>query len=107
MLCCSSQLASNMSSAAAGASAAEVVSTLQLLASRLAADGHPLQAIKCYVAILSQSMLPSDEAAARLRLGQLLMEHTLNLQDAKQHLQKAVRTYRSAPPGQLPADHQP
>lgn len=72
------------------ASAAEVADTLQQLASRLA-DGHPMQAIKCYVAVLSQSMLPSDEAAARLRLGQLLMQHTLNVQDAKQHLQKAVR----------------
>jgi hypothetical protein len=85
------------------ASAAEVVSTLQLLASRLAADGHPLQAIKCYVAMLSQSMLPSDEAATRLRLGQLLMEHTLNVQDAKQHLQKAVCSYDPLAPGQLPA----
>lgn len=79
-------------SSAAGASAAEVVHTLQVLASHLSADGHPLQAIKCYVAMMSQSMLPSDEAAARLRLGQLLMEHTLNVQDAKQQLQKAVGT---------------
>jgi hypothetical protein len=74
----------------AAVSVAEVADTLQQLASRLAADGHPMQAIKCYVAMLSQSMLPSDEAAARLRLGQLLMQHTLNVQDAKQHLQKAV-----------------
>jgi hypothetical protein len=53
--------------------------------------------------MLSQSMLPSDEAATRLRLGQLLMEHTLNVQDAKQHLQKAVCSYDPLAPGQLPA----
>lgn len=73
-----------------GVSAAELYSSLQLLAARLTAQGHPLEAIKCYVAMLSQSLLPSDEAAARLRLGQLLLEHTLNVQDARLNLQKAV-----------------
>lgn len=72
-------------------SAGELTGTLQALAARMAAEGHPLQAIKCYVAMLNQSMLPSDEAAARLQLGHLLMQHTLNASDAKQHLQKAVR----------------
>lgn len=71
-------------------SAADLHNSLQLLAARMSAQGHPLEAIKCYVAMLSQSMLPSDEAAVRLRLGQLMMEHTLNMQDAKVHLQKAV-----------------
>lgn len=71
-------------------SAADLHNCLQLLAARMSAQGHPLEAIKCYVAMLSQSMLPSDEAAVRLRLGQLMMEHTLNMQDAKVHLQKAV-----------------
>lgn len=87
-LCCLTKYSSYIMSGVA--SAAEVADTLHQLASRLAVDGHPMQAIKCYVAMLSQSMLPSDEAAARLRLGQLLMQHTLNMQDAKQHLQQAV-----------------
>lgn len=51
-----------------------------------------MQAIKCCVALLQQqSMLPSDEAAVRLNLARLLLAHTLNVADAKQHLQKAVR----------------
>lgn len=74
-----------------GPAAAELHSTLQQLAARMAADGHPIQAIKCYLAVLNQSMLPSEEAATRLKLSQLLLQHTLNVQDAKQHLQKAVR----------------
>uniref|UniRef100_A0A383VZC9 Cohesin loading complex subunit SCC4 homolog n=1 Tax=Tetradesmus obliquus TaxID=3088 RepID=A0A383VZC9_TETOB len=71
------------------ATAAEVQGTLQVLASRLAADGHFLKAIQCYTAILGQSLLPADEATARLQLAQLLLEHTHNVSDAKQHLQKA------------------
>lgn len=83
-----------MSAAAAkGVAAEELHGTLQVLASRLLADGQPLQAIKCYVAMLGQSMLPSDEAATRLTLGQMLMQHTLNAQDAKQQLQKAVSVF--------------
>lgn len=74
------------------ATAAEVQGTLQVLASRLAADGHFLKAIQCYTAILGQSLLPADEATARLQLAQLLLEHTHNVSDAKQHLQKAVST---------------
>lgn len=71
-------------------SAAEVKSALEQLAGSLAAQGHHLQAIKCYTAILGQSLLPADEAATRLKLAQLLLEHTTNVADAKQHLQKAV-----------------
>jgi hypothetical protein len=78
------------------ATAAEVQGTLQVLASRLAVDGHFLQAIKCYTAILGQSLLPADEATARLQLAQLLLEHTHNVSDAKQHLQKAVSTPAAA-----------
>ncbi|KAF6255054.1 cohesin loading factor [Scenedesmus sp. NREL 46B-D3] len=71
------------------ATAVEVQGTLQMLASRLTADGHFLQAIKCYTALLTQPLLPADEATARLQLAQLLLEHTHNLPDAKLHLQKA------------------
>lgn len=80
-----------LSMSADGPAAAELHSTLQQLAARMAADGHPIQAIKCYLAVLNQSMLPSEEAATRLKLSQLLLQHTLNVQDAKQHMQKAVR----------------
>jgi hypothetical protein len=76
---------------AAAPAAAEVHATLRVLAARLTADGHCLQAIKCWVAMLGASMLPSDEAGVRLNLARLLLEHTLNVGDAKQHLQKAVR----------------
>lgn len=77
-------------SGGAAASKAEVENTLQLLGQQLTDSGHPLQAIKCYVALLSQSLMPTDEAATLLKLGQLLMEHTHNVQEAKQHLQKVV-----------------
>jgi hypothetical protein len=77
-------------SGGAAASTADVSNTLQLLGQQLTDSGHPLQAIKCYVALLNQSLMPPDEAAALLKLGHLLMEHTHNVQEAKQHLQKAV-----------------
>lgn len=77
-------------SGGAAASTADVSNTLQLLGQQLTDSGHPLQAIKCYVALLNQSLMPTDEAAALLKLGHLLMEHTHNVQEAKQHLQKAV-----------------
>jgi MAternally-affected-uncoordination protein len=80
------------------ATAAEVQSTLQVLASNFTADGHFLQAIKCYTAILGQSLLPADEATARVQLAQLLLEHTHNVHDAKQHLQKAVSITSSSIP---------
>lgn len=78
------------------ATAVEVQGTLQMLASRLTADGHFLQAIKCYTALLTQPLLPADEATARLQLAQLLLEHTHNLPDAKLHLQKAVSSPTAA-----------
>jgi hypothetical protein len=70
-----------------------VHSTLHDLAVRLTGDGHHMQAIKCWVALLGQqqSMLPADEVAVRLSLARLLLEHTLNVADAKHHLHKAVR----------------
>jgi hypothetical protein len=69
---------------------ADVLAALRQLASKLAADQHYLQAIKAYTAILSLSLLPTDEATTRLRLAQLLLDHTFNLKQAKQQLQQAV-----------------
>lgn len=76
----------------APAEPAGVVGTLQQLGARLADSGHPLQAVKCFTALLGQSLLPADEAAARLRIAQLLLDATLNAAEAKQHLHKAVST---------------
>ncbi|KAF8071188.1 SCC4 [Scenedesmus sp. PABB004] len=72
------------------AAAAEVQGTLQALAARLAGEGHHMQAIKAYTALLGLSLPPADEAGARLRLSALLLEHAANgVPEAKQHLQKA------------------
>lgn len=67
---------------------------LGLLAIQFEADGHPLQAIHCLMAMLGQRLMTDMEARARLNLGRLLMEHTCNLQDAYQHLQRAVRHHQ-------------
>lgn len=83
-------MAAASAAAARTATSKEVHSTLAALAVRFTASGHSMPAIKCYVAMLGHSMLPSDEAAVRLNLARLLLEHTLNMQEAKQHLQKAV-----------------
>lgn len=74
-----------------------VADGLRLLARKLVDEGHPLQAIKALHALLSQSLMPADEASVRLQLGQLLSEHTRNGSDAKKQLQRAVR---SSSPGE-------
>lgn len=76
-------------------SAAEVHHNLKVMAERLTQESHYLEAVKCYTAILNQSLLPTDEATARLRLAHLLLEHTCNVADARVQLQKAV-SYRAA-----------
>lgn len=72
------------------AAAADVHAALRELGLQLT-EYSPLEAIKCYSAMLGLSLLPDDEARARLSLGTLLLEHTHNAGDAKAHLQKAVR----------------
>lgn len=83
---------------------ADVHHCLQVVADRLVKEGHFLEAIKCHVATLIQSLLPADEATARLKLAQLLLEHTSNVADGKQHLQKAVSTQRAVYPPELYLD---
>jgi hypothetical protein len=63
---------------------------LQALAARQLEDGNPLQAIKCLEASLQLSPMPAEDAQVRLRVARLLLQHTSNLSEAKQHLQKAV-----------------
>lgn len=75
-------------------STAEVQQCLRATADKLIREGHHLEAVKCYVAILNHSLMPTDEAFARLKLAQLLLEHSSNMSDAKQQLQKAVGLVR-------------
>ena len=50
-----------------------------------------VQAIECLEAALhSKSALPAAEAAIRLQLSQLLLAHTHNVHEARQHLERAV-----------------
>lgn len=64
---------------------------LQALAARLEQEGHAMQALKCLEGCLQLPLMPADEAQARLRAARLLLKHTANVAEAKQHLQKAVR----------------
>eukprot|EP00878_Enallax_costatus_P032574 GHUV01035809.1.p1 GENE.GHUV01035809.1~~GHUV01035809.1.p1 ORF type:complete len:211 (+),score=57.88 GHUV01035809.1:404-1036(+) len=82
-------------------SAADVHHCLQVLADKLTREEHHLEAIKCYTAMLNQSLMPTDEAVARLKLAQLLLEHTSNITDAKQQLQKAELLVSALPGQQL------
>ena len=66
------------------------LAALQQLAGQLEQRGHPVEAIKCLEACLRLSPMRADEAQARLRAARLLLHHTSNLSEAKQHLQKAV-----------------
>ena len=63
---------------------------LEQLASSLLASGQPLQAVKCLEGLATQSLLPVDEARCRLRIAKLLLDYTLNITEAQQHLLKAV-----------------
>lgn len=64
---------------------------LQQFAANLLAEGHPLLAIKCLEGCLHLSPMPAEEAQVRLRIAHQLLQHTANLQHARQHLQQAVR----------------
>lgn len=66
--------------------------TLEMLASRFEAQGHPLRAIHCLeCALASALLLPDQEARLRARLGRLLLRHTHNQRSARVNLQQAVR----------------
>ena len=55
------------------------------------------QAAQCLQAVAGSGALPATVATARLLLGQLLLDHTHDLGQAKEHLTAAVST------GQAPA----
>lgn len=60
---------------------------------------QPLQvseAARCLLGVLALHPVPRLEASVRLRLGLLLSEHTLCVLEAKEHLEKAVRSRRVA-----------
>lgn len=71
-----------------------IVESLTVMACGFEADGLPLQCIQCLMALLSTQLLPLAEVRARLHISRLLLEHTLNAQDAKKHLQRAVGAYK-------------
>lgn len=68
------------------------VEALCILAKGLLANGQPSQAVKCLEAICrSSAPMPVSAARHRLWLAQVLLQHTQNIPEATQHLQKAVR----------------
>lgn len=74
-------------------SAVSAAETLLQLAEEFA-PAEPLQAIKCLEALLQAPSppLPLLEVRARLRLAALLLEFSDNVEHAKEHLERAVRT---------------
>ena len=65
---------------------------LLLLASELDAGGQWPGAARCYEAVLQAGgQLPQAEATTRLRLARLLLKHTHNVHEARDHLERAVR----------------
>lgn len=68
------------------------VEALCILAKGLLANGQPSQAVKCLEAVCrSSAPMPVSAASNRLWLAQVLLQHTQNIPEATQHLQKAVR----------------
>ena len=67
------------------------VEALCILAKGLLANGQPSQAVKCLEAVCRSSVpMPVSAARNRLWLAQVLLQHTQNIPEATQHLQKAV-----------------
>ncbi len=61
---------------------------------RLVTAGLLTQAIKCFEAVVQAGVgtqPPAAQAAARLALARLLLAHTHNVAEARQHLERAVR----------------
>lgn len=72
--------------------AASTSDGLLLLAAQLEASGQWPGAAKCYEAVLQGgAQLPQAEAATRLRLARLLLQHTHNVHETRAHLERAVR----------------
>lgn len=65
--------------------------TLLHIASILEDQQNHCEAIKCLVAALTSQEAPQVEVAIRVRLATLLIRHTHNLTEARQHLERAVR----------------
>jgi Cohesin loading factor len=66
-----------------------------LLAAELEAGGQWPGAARCYEAVLKVGrQLPQAEATTRLRLALLLLQHTHNVHEARDHLERAVRCCR-------------
>ena len=62
---------------------------------------HSMQAIKCFLAVLHAAggrQLPAAEASVRLQLATLLLDHTHNVAEARQHLEQAVLSPLRLPP---------
>ena len=71
------------------------VEALCILAKGLLASGQQSQAVKCLEAIChSSAPMPASAARHRLWLAQVLLQHTQNIPEATQHLQKAVSPAR-------------
>ncbi len=64
--------------------------TLLHITDILQTNGNYLEAIKCLHAALASKEAPQVEVAIRVRLALLLMHHTHNLHEARQHLERAV-----------------
>ena len=70
------------------------VDALLRLALQLRDSGCYVPAAKCLLAVCRSNALPATMATARLLLGQLLLDHTRELSEAKEHLTAAVRQRR-------------
>ena len=83
---------------------------LLLLASELDAGGQWPSAARCYEAVLQAGgQLPQAEATTRLRLARLLLKHTHNVHEARDHLERAVRCdpKHARPPPSARCGHRP
>ncbi len=67
------------------------VDALLRLGLQLRDSGCYAPAAKCLLAVCRSNALPATIATARLLLGQLLLDHTRELSQAKEHLTAAVR----------------
>ncbi|PNG99060.1 hypothetical protein TSOC_015171, partial [Tetrabaena socialis] len=67
----------------------QIADALDILSAAYERDGCPIQALHCLQALVNQPLPPDAEAAARLRLARLLLEHTHNAKEACTHLQRA------------------
>jgi hypothetical protein len=74
----------------------EATDALMRLALQFSDSGCYPQAAKCLLAVCGSNALPATTATARLLLGQLLLDHTHDIAQAKEHLTAAVRQGQGA-----------